>query len=144
MQREKRNRACKLCDAYRLVALYREPFDVFRFASTSTYRLFHNESAKNTARSKGQGQQNKHRRFRERSNEVTPFHPASRLKSSRRKFVHPAGKNVAVHVSYKTHIASLHYIENFSTYIVSRRSRSPPLSGTFERSHGIFHKHREV
>ena len=46
-----------------------------------------------------------------------------------------------MHVSYKTHIASLHYIENFSTYIVSRRSRSPPLSGTFERSHGIFHKH---
>ena len=90
--REKRNRACKLCDAYCLVALYLEPFDVFRFASTSTYRLFHNESAKNNARSKGQGQQNKHRRFLERSNEVTPFHPASRLKSSGRKFVHAAGK----------------------------------------------------
>ena len=38
-----------------------------------------------------------------------------------------------MHVSYKTHIASLYYIENFSTYVVSRRSRSPPLSGTFER-----------
>ena len=49
---------------------------------------------KNTARSKGQGQgqQNKHRRFLERSNEVTPFHPASRLKPSGRKFVHAAGK----------------------------------------------------
>ena len=43
-------------------------------------------------RSKCQGQQNKHRRFLERSNEVTPFHPASRLKSSGRKFVHAAGK----------------------------------------------------
>ena len=29
-------------------------------------------------------------------------------------------------------------------FVVSRRSRSPPLSGTFERSHGFFHKHREV
>ena len=95
-------------------------------------------------RSKGQGQQNKHRRFLERSNEVTHFHPSSRLKPSGRMFVLAAGKNVAVHVSYKTHIASLHYIENFSTYIVSRRSRSTPLSGTFERSHRIFHKHREV
>ena len=47
---------------------------------------------KNTARSKGQGQQNKHRRFLERSNEVTPFHPASRLKPSGRKFMHAAGK----------------------------------------------------
>ena len=50
-----------------------------------------------------------------------------------------SGKNVAVHVSYTTHITSLHYIENFSSYVVSRRSRSttPSLSGTFERSHGI-------
>ena len=31
-------------------------------------------------------------------------------------------KNVAVHITYKTHIASLYYIENFSTYVVSRRS----------------------
>ena len=69
-----------------------------------------------------------------------------------------------MHVRYTTLIASLHYIENFSTYVVShrhlriayndtslhnhrevKRSRStkqtPPLSGTFERSHGIFHKH---
>ena len=38
--------ACKLYNAYRIVALYREPFDVFRFASTSTYRLFHHESAR--------------------------------------------------------------------------------------------------
>ena len=53
-EREKRSRACKLCDAYRIVALYREPFDVFRFASISIYRLFYHESAKNTARSKGQ------------------------------------------------------------------------------------------
>ena len=29
-----------------------------------------------------------------------------------------------MHVSYKTHIASLYYIKNFSTYVVSRRSRS--------------------
>ena len=29
-------------------------------------------------------------------------------------------------------------------FVVSRRSRSPPLSGTFERSYGFFHKHREV
>ena len=34
---------------------------------------------------------------------------------------HVVGKNVAVHVSYRTHIASLHYTENFSTYVVSRR-----------------------
>ena len=66
-----------------------------------------------------------------------------------------------MHVSYATHIALLYYIENVSTYVVSRRhlyiayfttslqehrevkrSRStkqtPSLSGTFERSHGIF------
>ena len=72
-----------------------------------------------------------------------------------------------MHVSYSTHIASLLYIENFSTYAVSRRhvhiayndtslhkhrevkmSRSTiktsSLSGTFERSHGIFHNQREV
>ena len=46
MQRDKRSRACKLYDGYRIVALYREHFDVFRFASTSTYRLFHHESAR--------------------------------------------------------------------------------------------------
>ena len=34
MQREKRSRACKLYDAYRIIALYRELFDVCRFAST--------------------------------------------------------------------------------------------------------------
>ena len=60
MQREKRSRACKLYDAYRIIALYRERFDVCRFAK--------------------------------------------------------------VKVNKKT----------------------PSLSGTFERSHGIFHKHREV
>ena len=49
-----------------------------------------------------------------------------------------------MHVSYTTHIASLYYIENFSTYVVSQRSRSTPLSGTFERSHGIFHQQREI
>ena len=79
---EKRSRACKLYEAYRIVPLYRELFDVCRFASTPTYRLFHHESART-----------------------------------------PRGQKV-------------------------KRSRStkqtPPLSGTFERSHGIFHKHREV
>ena len=40
-----------------------------------------------------------------------------------------------MHVSYTTHIASLHYIENFSTYVVSRRSRSTKKQGRFrERS----------
>ena len=68
-----------------------------------------------------------------------------------------------MHVSYTTHIASLHYIENLSMYVVSRRDlhiatndtslhehsevnrskgqgqqKTPHLSGTFERSHGIF------
>ena len=57
-----------------------------------------------------------------------------------------------VHISYTTHIASLHYIENLSTYFVSRRhlrtvyfttslqehrevnktKQTPSLSGTFE------------
>ena len=54
-------------------------------------------------------------------NTIPHVHPASRLKPSGRKFVHAAGKNVTVHVSYATHIASLHYIENRSTYFVSRR-----------------------
>ena len=36
---EKSSRECKLCDTYRIVALYRELFDVCRFASTPTYRL---------------------------------------------------------------------------------------------------------
>ena len=61
-------------------------------AAATAAAVIINIVCKNTARSKGQGQQNKHRRFLERSNEVTPFHPASRLKSSGRKFVHPAGK----------------------------------------------------
>ena len=64
-------------------------------AAATAAAVIINRVCKNTARSKrskGQGQQNKHRRFLERSNEVTPFHPASRLKSSGRKFVHPAGK----------------------------------------------------
>ena len=93
-------------------------------------------------------------------NTIPHFHPASTLKPSGRMFVHAAEKNVAVHVSYTTHITSLHYIENFSTYVVScrhlhiayfttslhehreikrSRSKTPPLSRTFERSHGIFH-----
>ena len=65
-QREKRSRACKLYDAYRIIALYRV--------------------CKNTARSKGQGQQNKHRRFLERSNEVMEFSintPKLKVKRSR-------------------------------------------------------------
>ena len=74
-----------------------------------------------------------------------------------------------MHVSYTTFISSLHYIENFSTYVVSCGhlhiayndkslhehrevkmskgqgiKKTPPLSGTFKRSHGIFHKHCEV
>ena len=123
MQREKRSRACKLYDAYRIISLYRELFDVCRFASTPTYCLFHHESAR-TPRGQKVKVNKKHCRFLERSNEVTPFHPGSRLKPSGRKFVHAAGKNVAVHESYTTHIASLHYIDNFLTYVVSRRSRS--------------------
>ena len=35
MQREKRIRACKLYDAYRIIALYRELFDVCRFAKVN-------------------------------------------------------------------------------------------------------------
>ena len=81
MQREKRSRACKLYDAYRIVALYRELFDVCRFASTPTYSLFRHESART-----------------------------------------PGGQKVKR----------------------SRLTKTPSLSGTFERSHGIFHKHREV
>ena len=53
-------------------------------------------------------------------NTIPHFHPATRLKPSGRIRA-CSGKNVAVHVSYTTHIASLHYIENFSTYVVSRR-----------------------
>ena len=69
MRREKRSRACKLYDAYRIIALYRELFDVCRFASTPTYRLFHHESAR-TPRGQKVKVNKKHRRFLERSNEV--------------------------------------------------------------------------
>ena len=78
MQGEKRSRACKLNDAYRIAALYRELFDVYRFASIPTYSLFRHESART-----------------------------------------PRGQKVKV-------------------------NKTPLLSGTFERSHGVFHKHREV
>ena len=79
-----------------------------------------------------------------------------------------SGRNIAVHVNYTTHIASFHYIDNFSTYVVSHRhlyityndtslhkrrevkiskdqcqQKTPPLSGMFERSHRIFHAHRK-
>ena len=43
-----------------------------------------------------------------------------------------------MHVSYTTHIASLHYIENFSTYIVSRRHLYVAYNDT------SLQKHREV
>ena len=81
MQREKRSRARKLYDAYCIAALYRELFDVCRFASIPTYSLFRHESART-----------------------------------------PRGQNVKR----------------------SRSTKPPLLSGTFERSHGVFHKHREV
>ena len=46
LQREKRSRACKIYDAYRIIALYRELFDICRFASTPTYSLFRRKSAR--------------------------------------------------------------------------------------------------
>ena len=58
-------------------------------------------------------------------------------------------KNVAVYVSYTTHIASLHYIENFSTYVVSRRHLRIVYNDTslhnhceVKRSKGQQNKHR--
>ena len=63
IQREKRCRACKLYDAYCIVALYRELFDVCRFVKVKVKKntvAFWNvrvmEFSINTARSKGQGQ----------------------------------------------------------------------------------------
>ena len=99
MQREKRSRACKLYEAYRIVALYRELFDACRFASTPTYRLYYHESAKNTARSKGQGQQNKHRRFLERSNDVMELSINTAKLKGQKVNVNPVfPRNVSRHV----------------------------------------------
>ena len=47
-----------------------------------------------------------------------------------------------MHVSYKSHIASLHYIENFSTYVVSRRHLHIAYFTTRSKGQGQQNKHR--
>ena len=64
-----------------------------------------------------------------KENTILHFHPAARMKPSGRMFVHAAGK---------THIVSLHYIENFSTHVVSHQHLYIAYNDT------SLHEHREV
>ena len=80
--------------------------------------------------------------------------PRSRKETRSRIFTLLADWNladVAVHVSYATHIASLHYIENFSTYVVLRGHLYIAYNDTsllehreVKRSRSIMHKYRRT
>ena len=49
-----------------------------------------------------------------------------------------------MHVSYTTHIASLHYIENFTTYVVSRRNLYTAYNDTSLQEHSEVKRSRST
>ena len=133
MQREKRSRACKLYDAYHCIisrTFRRMSFRVDTYIPPISPRAY-----MNTARSKGQ----------QCINTAAPascvcFTPAAC----------PYLVLHAVHVMFTCYARAVHVlcVRTGSNLFKSTRSKgqqkTPPLSGTFERNHGIFHKHREV